>query len=93
MKATSIIGLGLVCFVILAILTILLVGRWIEDNLAKSSIDDLKAAGQDWALVSMDGRDATLRGAAPDSEAAKSAYDVVSNTWGIRTVIDETSKP
>lgn len=93
MKATSIIGFGAACFVLLAILTIVLAGGWIEDNLAERSLDDLKAAGQEWASVDMDGRDAILSGTAPDADAAKSAIEVVSDIWGVRVVKDDTAKP
>ena len=93
MKATSIIGLGLICFVLLSILAIVLAGGWIEDDLAKRSTDDLKAAGQEWAKVDLDGRDVVLSGDAPDGEAAKNAVDTVSEIWGVRTVADQTIKP
>jgi OOP family OmpA-OmpF porin len=93
MKATSIIGAGAVCFVVLAILAVVLAGGWIEDDLAARSLDDLKAAGQEWASIDMDGRDAILSGTAPDAEAASSAVEVVSNIWGMRRVQDETIRP
>lgn len=93
MKATSIIGLGAVCFVLLAVLTIVLAGGWIEDDLAGRSLDDLKAAGQEWASIDMDGRDAILSGTAPDANAAESAIEVISDIWGVRAVKDETTKP
>lgn len=93
MKATSIIGLGAICFVLLAILSIVLAGGWIEDNLAKESLDELKAAGQEWASIEMSGRDATLSGDAPDADAAKTAVGVVSDVWGVRVVRDDTAKP
>lgn len=94
MKSTSIIGLGLVCFVLLAILTIVLAGGWIEDDLTARANDDLKAVGGlEWASVTLDGRDATLSGNAPDADSAKKALDVVAEVWGIRVVNDETVKP
>ena len=93
MKATSIIGLGAVCFVLLAVLTIVLAGGWIEDDLAGRSLDDLKAAGQEWASIDMDGRDAILSGTEPDANAAESAIEVISDIWGVRAVKDETTKP
>jgi hypothetical protein len=93
MKATSIIGLGAVCFVLLAVLAIVLAGGWIEDDLAERSLVDLKAAGQEWASIDMDGRDAILFGTAPDGDAAANALDVVSDIWGVRVVRDEMTKP
>lgn len=93
MKATSIIGFGALCFVLLSLLTIVLAGGWIEDDLAEKSKDDLKAAGQEWASVAVNGRDATLSGTAPDADAATKAIEVVSDIWGVRVVTDETAKP
>lgn len=93
MKTTSILGLGAVCFVLLAILTIVLAGGWIEDDLAERGLDDLKAVGQEWASIDMDGRDAILSGTAPDTDAANSALEVVSDIWGVRVVRDDTTKP
>lgn len=93
MKTTSILGMGAVCFVLLAILTIVLAGGWIEDDLAKHGLDKLKATGQEWASIEMDGRDAILSGTAPDTDAAKSALEAVSDIGGVRVVRDETTKP
>lgn len=93
MKQTSIVGLGIVGFVILAILTIVLAGRWIEDDLTERSVDSLQAAGLNWAKVELDGRDATLTGEVPDAAAAQEAVETVGNVWGVRVVNDETTKP
>ena len=93
MKATTILGLGLVGFVLLALLTIVLAGGWIEDDLAERSRDELEAVGQSWAAVDMNGRDAVLSGTAADADATKQAVDAVANVWGVRTVQDETAKP
>lgn len=93
MKATSIIGLGVVCFVLLAILTVVLAGGWIEDDLAERATDDLLAAEQDWASVTLEGRDVTLAGSAPDADSAEKALEVVSGIWGVRVVNDETVRP
>ncbi|MGH1477885.1 MAG: hypothetical protein ACRBM6_04020 [Geminicoccales bacterium] len=93
MKTTSILGVGVVCFLLLAVLTIVLAGGWIEDDLAERSLDDLTAVGQEWASVELDGRDATLSGEAPDDDAVKSAVETLSDVWGIRVVHDETAKP
>lgn len=92
MKATSIIGIGAACFVLLAILTIVLAGHWIEDDLAERSVADLKAVGQDWAKVEMSGRDAVLMGEA-DADAAQNAMETVSSVWGVRLVQDNTVRP
>lgn len=90
MKATSTIGFGAASFVLLAMFAIILVGSWIEKDLTKRSRINLDAAGQEWALVAMDGQDAVLNGTAPDAEAAENALEVVSGIWGVRVVSDGT---
>lgn len=93
MKATTIMGLGLVGFVLLALLTIVLAGGWIEDDLAERAGEELEAVGQSWAEIEMHGRDAVLTGSAADAEAAKQAADAVASIWGVRSVQDETATP
>ncbi len=93
MKSTTILGLGLIGFVLLALLTIVLAGGWIEDDLADRGREELEAVGQSWASIEMHGRDAVLTGAAADADAAKQAVDAVAAVWGVRTVQDETTKP
>jgi hypothetical protein len=93
MKTTTILGLGGLGFVLLVLLTIVLAGGWIEDDLAERSREELVAVGQDWAEVEMSGRDAYLTGTAPDAEAAKQAADAIASIWGMRVVDDRTEKP
>lgn len=93
MKITTILWSGLIGFALLALLAVLLAGRWIEDDLRKNSLDDLQAKGQGWADVEMDGRDATVIGSSPDAESAEKALQVVADLWGIRSVTDQTEKP
>lgn len=93
MKATTILGLGVLGFALLALLTVALAGGWIEDDLAERSRDELEAVGQSWAVVEMSGRDAVVSGTASDTDAAKQAMDAVATIWGVRTVHDETGKP
>jgi len=93
MKATTIAGLGLLAFVLLALLTIVLAGNWIEDDLAERSQQELEAVGQSWAAVEMHGRDAVLTGSAPDADAATQAADAIGSVWGVRVVQEETSNP
>jgi osmotically-inducible protein OsmY len=93
MKTTTILGMGFIGLLLLAILAIVLAGSWIEDDLAAQAIRDLEAAGQDWASVSVDGRDATLTGTAPTADAAKGAVNTISDVWGVRAVIDEITSP
>lgn len=93
MKSTTILGLGLIGFVLLALLTIVLAGGWIEDDLAERSQEELEAVGHSWAAVDMQGRDAVLTGTAADSDAAQQAVAAVASIWGVRMVEDETTKP
>ena len=58
----------------------------LESQLAAEADTRLKAAGVDWASVSLDGRDATLSGEAPTQEAAAAAAGLVKDTYGIRRV-------
>ena len=93
MKSTTILGLGLIGFVLLALLTVVLAGGWIEDDLAKRGQEELEAVGQSWAAVEMHGRDATLTGTAADAEVTQQAVEAVASVWGVRSVSDETTKP
>ncbi|NJO38207.1 MAG: hypothetical protein HC871_12090, partial [Rhizobiales bacterium] len=56
MKTTNVLGLGALGFVLLALLTIVLAGGWIEDDLAERSRAELEAVGQSWAALEMHGR-------------------------------------
>lgn len=93
MSARSIIGAGIVGFVVLAVLTIVLTSNRIVDDLGARSAADLEAAGLNFASVSFSGRDATLTGSAPDAASASKAVEVVQGVWGVRAVIDEIDKP
>ncbi|MEM7044927.1 MAG: BON domain-containing protein [Pseudomonadota bacterium] len=93
MKETTILGLGLLGFVLLALLTIVLAGGWIEDDLSERSQEELQAVGQSWAAVDVSGRDVTLTGEAADGDVAQQAVDAVAAVWGVRVVQDGTTKP
>lgn len=80
-------------FVLLALLTMVLAGNWIEDDLAERSQQELEAVGQSWAAVELHGRDAVLSGTAPDADAATQAADAVGSVWGVRVVQDDSTKP
>ena len=93
MKKTTILGLGLVGFLLLALLTVVLAGGWIEDDLAKRSVEELEAVGHSWATVDVNGRNVVLTGTAADADAAKQAVEAVAEVWGVRAVEDGTAKP
>lgn len=58
----------------------------VEAELSERAIEALRAAGQPWAKVSMNGRDATITGRAKKDGEPKAALDAVRSVWGIRTV-------
>ena len=93
MRITTIFGLGVIGFILLALLTIVLASGWVEDDLADRSRDELNAIGQQWADIDVSGRDVTLSGTAPDAESSKKALDAVEGIWGVRVALDETAKP
>ena len=67
-------------------------GAWVisrpilESSLQQKATEALKAAGQDWAQVRIEGRDATLRGSAPSRAALDKARQTVLDVRGIRRV-------
>lgn len=93
MKTTTILGLGLIGFVLLALLTIVLAGGWIESDLAERGRNELDAAGHGWAELSVSGRDVTLSGAVPEGVSSQGAVEAVAGVWGVRVVRDETTGP
>jgi len=58
----------------------------VEADLAVRATEALRKAGQPWAKVSMDGREATITGRAQKDGEPKAALDAVRAVWGIRTV-------
>jgi len=93
MKTTSILGLGLIGFILLSLLTIVLAGGWIADDLMERSVDEINAAGQNWAEVSVSGRDVMVEGSAPDDDAMKQVLNIVEDIWGVRVAEDGAAKP
>ena len=97
MKATTVLGFGLIGLALLVLLTVVLVGRWIEDDLASRSQEELEAVGQSWVSVDMSGRDAILTGTVPEGEdnaaITQHALDAVAGVWGVRAVHDEITRP
>ena len=93
MRATSILGLGLIGFILLSILTIVLAGGWIANDLAERSLLEINAAGQNWANVDVSGRDVTVQGPAPDAEAVQQVLSLVEDVWGVRVAEDGTTNP
>ncbi len=64
---------------------------YIAEDLSRRSQVALKELGQDWAQVSISGRDARLSGAAPHAEAVKEAVSAVERVSGVRLVDNVTT--
>ena len=73
-------------------------GAWVvsrpalEADLQQKAVAALKGAGQDWARVRIEGRDAVLEGSAPSHAALQTAQKVVLNVHGVRRVGTENVK-
>ena len=92
MKTTTVLGIGLLGFILLALITIVLAGSWIEDDLAERSEEQLEAAGIAGISVDINGRNAVLVSAdgGENTDAAEKALEVVRGIWGIREVSHNT---
>ena len=86
-------GLGLIGFILLSILTVVLAGGWVANDLAERSLLEINAAGQNWAEVAVSGRDVTVLGSAPDAEAVQQVLNLVEDVWGVRIAADGTTTP
>ena len=59
-------------------------GGAVHDDLSRRAGAALKAAGADWASVSVEGRDARVSGDAPSDAAVETGVRAVAGTHGIR---------
>ena len=83
---------GLIATTIHTLITIILAGSWIEDDLAERSQEQLEAAGITGVSVEIHGRNAVLvdTDGGDNTEAAEKALEVVREIWGIRAVSHNT---
>ena len=81
---------GLVATVLLALVAFFVRSGAIERRLTTDVAERLVAQGQDWAAISISGRDVILSGTAPSTEAVQSAVALAANVDGVRGVTDET---
>jgi hypothetical protein len=88
MKTTTILGLGFLGFALLALITVVLAGSWIEDDLAEISEERLEAAGIAGISIDMNGRTAILN--TDDTASAEDAIKIVQEIWGIRAAKIDT---
>ncbi len=77
---------GLLPLLLLALLAWFIARPGMEGALQSAALEKLKAAGQDWAQVEMEGRDARLTGQAPSRTALVDAARNVRSVYGIRRV-------
>lgn len=63
----------------------------VEGDLARRAADVFKQSGLPWASAALSGRDAVLKGEAPNPEAKKLAVDAAERAWGVRKVADSTT--
>jgi outer membrane protein OmpA-like peptidoglycan-associated protein len=82
---------GLVATFVLALLAFFVRSGAIERELTTGVAERLVAQGQDWAAISVSGRDVMLSGTAPSTEAVESAVALAANVPGVRGVTDETT--
>ena len=77
---------GLLPLLLIMLLAWFVARPGMEGNLRSAALEKLKAAGQDWADVEMESRDARLKGQAPSRMALVDAARNVRSVYGIRRV-------
>lgn len=82
---------GLLPLMVLWLIAIVVGVPNMERDLAGKAAAALSGAGQEWATVTLDGRDLTLSGAAPDETARQRAHTEMSAVFGIGSVSDRTT--
>ncbi len=58
----------------------------IAEDVSGRALERLKADGQPWAQIAIDGRDVTLSGVAPDTAALQLAVESADRVFGVRVV-------
>ena len=84
MGQTTIVGFGLVGLLVLILITVVLAGGWIQDDIRDRVLADLDAAGIADAKIEVSGRDIVLTSTNPDNGAKARA--VAGAVWGVRAV-------
>jgi OOP family OmpA-OmpF porin len=91
MDQRSVVMLGAGLWALVALAAIYFGVDWVERDLTLRTRAELAGAGQRWASVRYSGRDATLAGAAPTTEARAEVSALVRALSGVRMVRDETT--
>jgi len=81
---------GLIATVLLSLVAFFVRSGPVEHELTAEVAERLVAQGQDWAAISISGRDVTLSGTAPSTEAVQSALALAATVPGVRDVTDAT---
>ncbi|MEM9527279.1 MAG: BON domain-containing protein, partial [Bacteroidota bacterium] len=81
---------GALTVVILTFVAVVVRGSAIEDDLTSRASSAFEMDGTPWAVVSLNGRDATLTGTAPTEASRSAVISAADRVWGIYTV-DETA--
>ncbi len=77
---------GLLPLLLILLLAWFIARPGMESDLRSAALEKLQAAGQGWAQVEMEGRDARLEGQAPSRTALVDAARTVRSVYGIRRV-------
>ena len=88
MDQRSVVMLGAGLWGLVALAAIYCGVDWVERDLTLRSRAELAHAGQHWAAVRYDGRDATLEGAAPSTQARAEVGVLLVSLPGVRIVRD-----
>lgn len=91
MDQRSVVMLGAGLWGLVALAAIYCGVGWVERDLTLRSRAELAASGQRWVSVRYSGRDATLSGAAPSTDARAEVVALVRMLPGVRMVRDETT--
>ncbi|MFG1430503.1 OmpA family protein [Xanthobacter sp. V2C-8] len=86
-----VLALGLLALSVLAVATLMLARRPIEEDLSRSAEAVLARSGESWATAQFEGRDATLEGESLAEEARAKVRASLENMFGVRTVRDATT--
>ena len=81
---------GLASTMVLAVIATALQSGGVERDITARVSAELAAAGQDWAVVSVSGRDVSIAGVAPSEEAQRLAIVAAADVAGAGTVTDRS---
>lgn len=86
MNRQTVIIVGVVLFLLLAVICLLTHAKEIENKLTAQSTETLKTAGIEGVTVSFDGRDAILNGTVASNEVLEKADALIREVNGVRSV-------